>query len=49
MQKTEIARLDEIPGVGPARKKALMRTVRSVEEIMQADREELARIPEIPA
>ena len=25
-----------------------MRTFRSVEEIMQADREELARIPEIP-
>ena len=42
------SRLDEIPGVGPARKKALMRTFRSVEEIMQADREELARIPEIP-
>lgn len=42
------SRLDEIPGVGPARKKALMRTFRSVEEIMQADREEFARIPEIP-
>lgn len=40
--------LDEIPGVGPARRKALMRTFRSVQELMQADVETLAQIPEIP-
>lgn len=42
------SRLDEIPGVGPARKKALMRSFKSVEEIMQADVETLAAVPEIP-
>ncbi len=40
--------LDEIPGVGPARRKALMRTFRSVSELAQADVETLAQIPEIP-
>ncbi len=40
--------LDEIPGVGPARRKALMRTFRSVQELAQADVETLAQIPEIP-
>ena len=42
------SRLDDIPGVGPARKKALMRTYRSIEEIAAADAEEIGRIPEIP-
>lgn len=40
--------LDDIPGVGPARRKALMRSFRSIEEIRQAEVEELSRIPEIP-
>ncbi len=40
--------LDEIPGVGPARRKALMRTFRSVQELAQADVETLTQIPEIP-
>ncbi len=40
--------LDEIPGVGPARRKALMRTFRSVQELAEADVETLAQIPEIP-
>ncbi len=39
--------LDEIPGVGPARRKALMRNFASLEEIAGATEEELARIPEI--
>ena len=42
------SRLDDIPGVGPARKKALMRTYRSIEEIARADAGELSQIPEIP-
>ncbi len=40
--------LDGIPGVGPARRKALMRDFRSIEEIRQADAERLAQVPEIP-
>ncbi len=39
--------LDEIPGVGPARRKALMRHFKSIEEIRNADVEELAALPEI--
>ncbi len=39
--------LDEIPGVGPARRKALMRHFRSIEEIKAAEVEELAALPEI--
>ncbi len=41
--------LDGIPGVGPARRKALMRHFKSIEEIKKADAVELARVPEIPA
>ena len=43
------SRLDAIPGVGPARKKALMRHFRSIEDIAAASPEEIAAIPEIPA
>ena len=39
--------LDEIPGVGPARRKALMRHFKSLEEIRQASVEELMEIPEM--
>ena len=38
--------LDDIPGVGPARRKALMRHFKSLEEIRQASVEELMEIPE---
>ncbi|MGN1180636.1 MAG: helix-hairpin-helix domain-containing protein, partial [Suilimivivens sp.] len=40
--------LDEIPGVGPARKKALMRHFKSIEEIKNADVETLSQLDEIP-
>ena len=40
--------LDDIPGVGEARRKALMRTFDSIEEIKAADVEKLSSIPEIP-
>ena len=40
--------LDEIPGIGPARRKALMRAFRSIEEIRDASVERLAQLPEIP-
>ena len=39
--------LDDIPGVGPARRKALMRSFGSLEEIQNADVETLCGIPEI--
>ncbi|WP_026496291.1 excinuclease ABC subunit UvrC [Butyrivibrio sp. WCD3002] len=40
--------LDDIPGVGPARRKALMRHFKSIDEIRNAEVEELKSIPEIP-
>ena len=40
--------MDDIPGVGPARRKALMRHFRSMEEIRAASVEELMQAPEIP-
>lgn len=40
--------LDEIPGVGPARRKALMRRFKSIEEIKNADVAALAGVDEIP-
>ena len=40
--------LDEIPGVGPARRKALMRYFKSIEDVKNATVEELCRVPEIP-
>ena len=39
--------LDDIPGVGPARRKALMRHFKSIEEIKAATVEELASLPEL--
>jgi excinuclease ABC subunit C len=41
------SRLDQIPGVGPVRKKALMRRFTSIGELMEADVETLEQIPEI--
>ncbi|MBQ8326075.1 MAG: excinuclease ABC subunit UvrC [Lachnospiraceae bacterium] len=40
--------LDEIPGVGDTRKKALMRHFRSIDLLKEAEVSELAAIPEIP-
>ena len=40
--------LDEIPGVGPARRKALMRHFGSIWEIKEASVEKLCEVPEIP-
>lgn len=39
--------LDDIPGVGPARRKALMRHFKSLEDIKNATAEELMEIPEL--
>ena len=41
------SRLDEIPGVGPVRKKALMKQFSSIQEIMEADEKTLASVPGI--
>lgn len=40
--------LDDIPGVGPARRKALMKSFPSLEAIKSASVEELSQLPEIP-
>lgn len=40
--------LDEIPGVGPTRRKALMRHFDSIADIKEASVEQLCEIPEIP-
>ena len=39
--------LDDIPGIGPARRKALMRYYKSLEDIRNATAEELSRVPEL--
>ena len=41
--------LDDIPGVGPVRRKALMRHFKSLEEIRKASVEELLELPEMNA
>ena len=40
--------LDDIPGIGATRRKALMRSFKSMEEIKEASVERLSEIPEIP-
>lgn len=46
--KTQVkSSLDEIPGIGPARRKALMRYFKSLDEIKAADVEQLSQVPEI--
>jgi excinuclease ABC subunit C len=40
--------LDDIPGIGPARRKALMKHFSSIEDIRNADVSELAEVPDIP-
>lgn len=40
--------LDEIPGVGPARRKALLKHFKDVEQIRSASLEELELVPDIP-
>lgn len=46
--KTQVkSALDDIPGIGPARRKALMRHFKSLEEIKNATVEQLLEIPEM--
>ena len=40
--------LDDIPGIGPARRKALMRHFKSINDLRTADVETLMEVPEIP-
>ncbi len=40
--------LDEIPGIGPTRRKALMKHFASIEELKHAEVNELSQLPEIP-
>ena len=41
--------LDEIPGIGPKRKKALMRRFGSIKRLREASAEEIAQTPGVPA
>jgi excinuclease ABC subunit C len=41
--------LDEIPGVGPARRKALMKYFKSIEELKGADTATISQVPGITA
>ena len=41
--------LDDIPGIGPARRKALMKAFSSLEAIREANEEELAKVPSMNA
>lgn len=40
--------LDDIPGVGPARRKALIKYFKDIDNIRNASLEELTKVPEIP-
>ncbi len=41
--------LDEIPGVGPSRRKALMKYFKSIEELRAADASQISKVPGITA
>jgi excinuclease ABC subunit C len=41
--------LDELPGIGPARKRALLRHFGSPEAVVEASREQLETVPGLPA
>ncbi|MDE6983754.1 MAG: excinuclease ABC subunit C, partial [Lachnospiraceae bacterium] len=41
--------LDEIPGVGPSRRKALMKYFKSIEELRAADTAKISEVPGITA
>ena len=40
--------LDEIPGIGEKRRRALMKAFASIDDLKRADVEEIAALPEIP-
>jgi len=40
--------LDEIPGIGPKRRKALIKAFGSLEKLKRASVDEIAALPEIP-
>ncbi|MBR5180383.1 MAG: excinuclease ABC subunit C, partial [Lachnospiraceae bacterium] len=40
--------LDDIPGVGPSRRRALMKHFRSIEDMRNASVQEIAEVPGIP-
>ncbi|MCS7223920.1 MAG: excinuclease ABC subunit UvrC [Armatimonadetes bacterium] len=44
-QKTLRTLLDEVPGIGPARRKALLHHFRSLDDLANASPEELAKVP----
>jgi excinuclease ABC subunit C len=46
-QRVLQSRLDEVPGVGPARRRALIRHFGSVQEMAAASPEQISRVPGI--
>lgn len=48
-ERTLTSLLDEIPGVGPGRRRALLRTLGSVRAVARASEDELAQVPGIGA
>ena len=40
--------MDELPGIGPARKRTLLKHFGSLEAVLEASREELERVPGFP-
>jgi excinuclease ABC subunit C len=40
--------MDELPGIGPARKRALLKHFGSPDAVLSASREELERVPGLP-
>jgi excinuclease ABC subunit C len=40
--------MDELPGIGPARKRALLRHFGSPDAVLDASREDLERVPGLP-
>ncbi len=44
-KKTLASELDEIPGIGPSRKKQLLKTLGSLKRIKEADLDQLRSVP----
>ena len=41
--------MDDLPGIGPARKRALLQHLGSPDAVLAASREELERVPGLPS
>jgi excinuclease ABC subunit C len=48
-KKSVASRLEEIPGIGPKRRAAILKHFRTVEDLKNATAEEIAQVPGLPA